>query len=51
MGLGEAISNPKILDTAVEELRAITGQPPVVTKAKKSIATFKLREGRRSARW
>ena len=47
MGLGEAISNPKIIDTAVEELRAIAGQKPVVTKAKKSIATFKLREGQK----
>jgi large subunit ribosomal protein L5 len=47
MGLGEAVSNPKILDSAVEELRAIAGQQPVVTKAKKSIATFKLREGQK----
>ena len=47
MGLGEAIGNPKIVDHAVEELRAITGQSPVVTKAKKSIATFKLREGQK----
>jgi large subunit ribosomal protein L5 len=47
MGLGEAISNPKIMDSAVEELRAISGQSPVVTKAKKSIATFKLREGQK----
>jgi large subunit ribosomal protein L5 len=47
MGLGEAISNPKIMDSAVEELRAIAGQAPVVTKAKKSIATFKLREGQK----
>jgi large subunit ribosomal protein L5 len=47
MGLGEAISNPKIMDGAVEELRAISGQSPVVTKAKKSIATFKLREGQK----
>jgi large subunit ribosomal protein L5 len=47
MGLGEAISNPKLLDSAVDELRAITGQQPVVTKAKKSIATFKLREGQK----
>jgi large subunit ribosomal protein L5 len=47
MGLGEAISNPKLIDTAIEELRAITGQQPVVTKAKKSIATFKLREGQK----
>ncbi|CAN5657983.1 50S ribosomal protein L5 [soil metagenome] len=45
MGMGEAISNSKILDTAVEELRVITGQKPVVTKAKKSIASFKLRQG------
>jgi large subunit ribosomal protein L5 len=45
MGMGEAIQNAKILDTAVEELSAITGQKPVVTKAKKSIASFKLREG------
>jgi large subunit ribosomal protein L5 len=47
MGLGEAISNPKIMDSAVEELRQISGQSPVVTKAKKSIATFKLREGQK----
>jgi large subunit ribosomal protein L5 len=45
MGVGEAISNIKILDTAVDELATITGQKPVVTKAKKSIASFKLREG------
>ncbi len=45
MGIGEAIGNAKLLDSAVEELRAITGQQPVVTKAKKSIAAFKLREG------
>ncbi len=45
MGLGEAISNAKVLDTAVEELRSITGQKPVITKAKKSIASFKLRQG------
>jgi large subunit ribosomal protein L5 len=45
MGLGEAISNAKILDVAVDELSTITGQKPVVTKAKKSIAAFKLREG------
>ena len=45
MGMGEAISNSKILDTAVDELRAVTGQKPVVTKAKKSIASFKLRQG------
>ncbi len=45
MGLGEAISNAKILDVATEELSAITGQRPVVTKARKSIAAFKLRQG------
>ena len=45
MGLGEAISNAKILDAANDELGQITGQKPVVTKAKKSIASFKLREG------
>ena len=45
MGLGEASSNAKILDVAAEELRAITGQKLVITKAKKSIAAFKLREG------
>ncbi len=47
MGSGEAISNSKLLDTAIEELRTISGQQPVVTKAKKSIAAFKLREGMR----
>jgi large subunit ribosomal protein L5 len=45
MGLGEAITNAKILDVASEELAAITGQHPVVTRAKKSIAAFKLRQG------
>jgi large subunit ribosomal protein L5 len=45
MGLGEAIQNVKILDSAASEISAITGQKPVITKAKKSIATFKLREG------
>ncbi len=45
MGMGEAIQNSKILDTAVDELTTIAGQKPVVTKAKKSIAAFKLREG------
>lgn len=45
MGIGEAIANAKILDTASEELRAIVGQKPVITKAKKSIASFKLRQG------
>ncbi len=45
MGMGEAIQNAKILDSAVDELTTITGQKPVVTRAKKSIAAFKLREG------
>jgi len=45
MGLGEATQNPKLLESAVEELTLITGQKPVITRAKKSIATFKLREG------
>ena len=45
MGLGEAINNIKILDSAVEELRAIAGQQPVIRRAKKSIAAFKLRKG------
>jgi len=44
MGLGDATQNPKILDSAVEELGAITGQKPVVTRSKKAIANFKLRE-------
>jgi large subunit ribosomal protein L5 len=45
MGVGDAVSNSKSLDVAVEELAQITGQKPVVTKAKKSIAGFRLREG------
>ena len=45
MGLGEAVANPKMLDGAAEELSSIAGQRAVVTKAKKSIATFKLRTG------
>ena len=45
MGVGDAVSNSKVLDDAVAELQAITGQKPVITKAKKSIASFKLREG------
>jgi large subunit ribosomal protein L5 len=45
MGLGEAIQNVKILDSAVEELAIITGQKAVITKARKSIASFKLRQG------
>jgi large subunit ribosomal protein L5 len=44
MGLGEAIHNIKLLDSAVEELKIISGQHPVITRAKKSIAAFKLRE-------
>lgn len=44
MGLGAAVGNPKVIDAGVEELRVITGQKPVVTRARKSIATFKLRE-------
>jgi len=44
MGVGEAVSNSKVLDTAVEDLQKISGQKPVVTRAKKSIAGFKLRE-------
>ncbi len=45
MGLGEAIQNIKLLDAATEELKTIAGQKPVITRAKKSIAAFKLREG------
>ena len=45
MGVGDAIQNSKLIDAAVEDLTAITGQKPVITKAKKSIANFKLREG------
>ena len=45
MGVGDAIANSKALDDAVAELAAITGQAPVITKAKKSIANFKVREG------
>jgi large subunit ribosomal protein L5 len=45
MGLGEAIQNIKVLDAAAEELKAIAGQKPIITRAKKSIAAFKLREG------
>ena len=46
IGLGEANENPKLLDGAVEDLRLITGQQPIITKSKKSIATYKLREDR-----
>lgn len=45
MGVGEAVSNPKILDVAVNDMMTIAGQKPVVTRAKKSIAAFKIREG------
>ncbi len=45
IGVGDAVSNSKLLDEAVEELTLISGQKPVITKAKKSIAGFKLREG------
>lgn len=45
MGLGDAIENVKVIETAAEEIGIITGQKPVVTKARKSIANFKLREG------
>ena len=45
MGLGEAIQNIKLLDSAVEELKVISGQKPVITRSKRSIAAFKLREG------
>jgi large subunit ribosomal protein L5 len=46
IGVGEAVDTPKSLDGAVDDLTKITGQKPVVTKAKKSVANFKLREGR-----
>ncbi len=45
MGVGEAAANPKLLETAAEELAVITGQKPVIRKARKSIANFKLRAG------
>lgn len=45
MGLGEAVKKPNIIETALEEMTAITGQRPVVTRARRSIASFKLREG------
>lgn len=45
VGLGEALQNAKALENAVQDLRLITGQQPIITRAKKSIATFKLREG------
>jgi large subunit ribosomal protein L5 len=46
IGMGEALDNPKSIEYAVNDLRTITGQQPVVTRAKKSVANFKLREGR-----
>lgn len=46
IGVGEALDNPKALDSAVADLSIITGQKPIITKARKSIANFKLREGR-----
>jgi len=46
IGVGEALDNAKALDGAVEDVRRITGQQPVITKARKSVASFKLREGR-----
>lgn len=46
IGVGEALDNPKALDAAVADLSIITGQKPIITKARKSIANFKLREGR-----
>lgn len=45
MGLGEALQNPKIIDSSAKEMAAITGQRPIVTRSRKSIANFKLREG------
>ena len=45
MGIGDAKENPKFLESAVEDLAVITGQKPIVTKARKSVAAFKLREG------
>lgn len=45
MGVGDAVQNPKVLDSAVADLEKISGQKPVITRAKKSIAGFKLREG------
>ena len=45
MGLGEAVKNPKIIDGAVRDMTALAGQKPIITRARKSIATFKLREG------
>ena len=47
MGIGEAVNNPKLIDTAMGELRQITGQQPIAREAKKSEAGFKLREGQK----
>lgn len=47
MGLGEAVQNPKVVEFALDDMRKITGQQPIVTRARKSIAGFKLREGMR----
>lgn len=47
MGMGEALTNPKLIESAEEQLSVITGQKPVVTQARKSIAAFKLRQGQR----
>ena len=46
VGMGEALDNPKALENAVRDITTITGQHPVITKARKSVAAFKLREGR-----
>ena len=51
MGLGEATQNAKIVDTGADEVARITGQKPVTTRAKKSIAQFKVARACRSARW
>jgi large subunit ribosomal protein L5 len=50
-GVGEALTNKKLLDSTVKELSQITGQKAVKTKAKKSVANFKLRDGKRSVPW
>ena len=51
MGVGEAVGDKKIMDNAVGDMTKIAGQKPVVTKARKSIATFKIRKAIRSAAW
>ena len=45
MGLGEAVKNPKLIDSSVKDMTRLTGQKPIITRARRSIATFKLREG------